>query len=140
LSDLASETTSRESWDLIAVGDAQTALKTSVGGQFTKDILPPSEQHLFGGTRFGRGFFAGQIAGDRALGATVELQLNVGFDDLMPLNPDGRRNVQFYSFSTTAGLTTSSQEVSTEPLIPLASARAAISPHGCLSSSGACTG
>jgi hemolysin activation/secretion protein len=84
--------------NLIAIGDAQTALKTSIGGQYTGDILPPSEQYLLGGTRFGRGFFAGEVAGDRALGATIELQLNKGFDGLAPLNPDGRLNVQFYSF------------------------------------------
>lgn len=84
--------------NLIAIGEAQTALKTSVGGQFTDDILPPSEQYLLGGTRFGRGFFAGEVAGDRALGATVELQLNTGFDGWAPFNPDGRLNVQFYQF------------------------------------------
>jgi hemolysin activation/secretion protein len=83
---------------LIAIGDAQTAIKASVGGQFTDDILPPSEQYLLGGTRFGRGFFAGEVAGDRALGATVELQLNTGFDNLSPLSPDHRLNVQFYNF------------------------------------------
>jgi len=84
--------------NLIAIGDAQTAIKASVGGQFTDDILPPSEQYLLGGTRFGRGFFAGEVAGDRALGATVELQLNTGFDNLSPLSPDHRLNVQFYNF------------------------------------------
>ncbi len=84
--------------NLFAIDDALFALKTSVGGQFTNDILPPSEQFLLGGTRFGRGFFAGEVAGDRALGATAELQLNTGFDNVGPLNPNGRLNVQFYSF------------------------------------------
>ncbi len=84
--------------NLFALGDAQTALKTSVGGQYTGDILPPSEQYLLGGTRYGRGFFAGQVAGDRAIGATVELQLNTGFDGFGWLNPEGRLNVQFYNF------------------------------------------
>ena len=84
--------------NLIAIGDAQTALKASVGGQFTDDILPPSEQYLLGGTRFGRGFFAGEVSGDRALGASVELELNTGFDNLSPLSPDHRLNVQFYNF------------------------------------------
>ena len=84
--------------NLIAIGDAQTAIKSSIGGQFTNDILPPSEQYLLGGTRFGRGFFAGEAAGDRALGASVELQLNTNFDGLGPFNPDNRLDVQFYSF------------------------------------------
>jgi len=83
---------------LLPLGEVQTALKTSVGGQFTNDILPPSEQYLLGGVRFGRGFFAGEAAGDRAIGASAELQLNTGFDNLAPLNPDGRLNVQFYGF------------------------------------------
>ncbi len=84
--------------NLFAFGQSQTAIKASVGGQFSNDILPPSEQYLLGGTRYGRGFFAGEVAGDRALGATVELQLNTGFDNIDPLNPDDRLNVQFYNF------------------------------------------
>jgi hemolysin activation/secretion protein len=84
--------------NLIAFGESQTAIKTSLGGQFTNDILPPSEQYLLGGTRYGRGFFAGEVAGDRAVGASVELQLNTGFDKIGLLNPDNRLNVQFYNF------------------------------------------
>jgi len=84
--------------NLFAIGDAQTAIKTSLGGQYTGDILPPSEEYLLGGTRFGRGFFAGEVAGDRALGASVELQLTTSFADLDPLGPDNRLNVQFYNF------------------------------------------
>lgn len=84
--------------NLFAFGDVQTALKASVGGQFTNDVLPPSEEYLLGGTRFGRGFFAGQASGDRALGATLELQLNTGWPDLSPLAPDHRLDVQFYGF------------------------------------------
>lgn len=83
---------------LIPIGDVQTALKTSLTGQFTNGILPPSEQYLLGGVRFGRGFFAGEASGDRALGISGELQLNAGFDNLGPLNPDGRLDVQFYGF------------------------------------------
>lgn len=83
---------------LIPIGDATTALKMSFDGQFTNDILPPSEEFLLGGTRFGRGFYAGQVAGDRGIGATLELQLNTGWADASLLSPDRRLDVQFYSF------------------------------------------
>jgi hemolysin activation/secretion protein len=52
------------------------ALKLSVGGQYTGDVLPPNEKYFLGGTKYGRGFFSGEITGDRALGTTAELQLN----------------------------------------------------------------
>lgn len=84
--------------NLKPIGDVQPALKVSIGGQFSNDILPPSEEYQLGGTRFGRGFFAGQVVGDRALGATVELQLNTGWADASPLTPDHRLDVQFYGF------------------------------------------
>jgi len=84
--------------NLPPIGDVQPALKLSLGGQYTNDILPPSEEYLLGGTRFGRGFFAGQVSGDRAIGATVELQLNTGWAGASPLGPDRRLDVQFYGF------------------------------------------
>jgi hemolysin activation/secretion protein len=83
---------------LVPVGDIQPALKLSFGGQFSNDILPPSEEYLLGGTRFGRGFFAGQVSGDRAIGTSVELQLNTGWAGASPLSPDRRLDVQFYGF------------------------------------------
>ncbi|HEV7267664.1 MAG TPA: ShlB/FhaC/HecB family hemolysin secretion/activation protein [Falsiroseomonas sp.] len=48
-----------------------------VAGQVSDDILPLSEKFLFGGNRLGRGFYAGQVTGDNALGLTIELQLDV---------------------------------------------------------------
>lgn len=62
------------------------ALKLSAAGQYTNDILPPNEEFFLGGTRYGRGYFSGEVTGDQALGTTVELQastvtegtLNVG--------------------------------------------------------------
>ncbi len=83
---------------LVPIGDVRPALKISLGGQYSNDILPPSEEYLLGGTRFGRGFFAGQVAGDRAIGATVELQLNTGWPGASLLSPDRRLDVQFYGF------------------------------------------
>jgi hemolysin activation/secretion protein len=49
-------------------------------GQWSPNILPPAEQFYLGGSRFTRGYYAGQVPGDKALAATVELQLNDGFE------------------------------------------------------------
>lgn len=84
--------------NLFTVGSVVTALKTSVGGQYTSDILPPSEKFFLGGVRFGRGFFYGQVTGDRAIGSTVELQVNTGFTELPFLPADYRLETQFYGF------------------------------------------
>src|SRR5205823_13919126 len=83
---------------LLSVGDAAVGLKISLGGQFTNDILPPSEEYLLGGTRFGRGFFAGQVAGDRAVGSTIELQLNTQWAVASPFTGDHHIDLQWYGF------------------------------------------
>jgi hemolysin activation/secretion protein len=59
---------------------ASVALMELLTGQYTADVLPPSEQFYLGGTRFTRGFYIGQEPGDKALAATVELQLNTTID------------------------------------------------------------
>jgi hemolysin activation/secretion protein len=56
------------------------ALMGLVTGQWTDVILPPAEQFYLGGSQFTRGYYAGQVPGDKALAATVELQLNDGFE------------------------------------------------------------
>ena len=43
-------------------------------GQWTDDVLPPAEKFFLGGNRLGRGFYAGEVTGDRALAGSVELQ------------------------------------------------------------------
>ncbi|MGK7868746.1 ShlB/FhaC/HecB family hemolysin secretion/activation protein [Falsiroseomonas sp. E2-1-a20] len=52
-------------------------LSANVAGavQWSDDVLPPAEKFYLGGNRLGRGFHAGQVAGDRALAGTLELQL-----------------------------------------------------------------
>jgi hemolysin activation/secretion protein len=57
---------------------ASVALMGLLVGQWSSDILPPAEQFYLGGSRFTRGYYVGQIAGDKALAATAELQLNTG--------------------------------------------------------------
>jgi hemolysin activation/secretion protein len=59
---------------------ASVALMGLVTGQWSNDILPPAEQFYLGGARFTRGYYAGQVPGDKALATTVELQLNTSFD------------------------------------------------------------
>jgi hemolysin activation/secretion protein len=47
-----------------------------VTGQVTGNVLPSEEEFYLGGLRYTRGFYSGQFTGDKALAATVELQLN----------------------------------------------------------------
>jgi hemolysin activation/secretion protein len=79
-------------------GEVGTALKVSVGGQYTGDILPPSEKFFFGGVRWARGYYYGQVTGDRALGVTAELQINTGFTGVPILAEERRLEVQFFGF------------------------------------------
>lgn len=70
-----------------------------VGGQYSQDILPTSEKFYLGGSRLLRGFYNGQISGDRAWGGAVELQLDTAFE--LPTEPvvgNGRYTAQFYAF------------------------------------------
>jgi hemolysin activation/secretion protein len=54
---------------------ASVALQGTLAGQWSDDILPLAEKFYLGGARLGRGFYAGQVTGDKALGASAELQL-----------------------------------------------------------------
>ncbi len=62
--------------DLFSLDDYQFALKLAVAGQWTRSILPSSEEFFLGGNQYGRGFFNGEVTGDRALAETAELQVN----------------------------------------------------------------
>jgi hemolysin activation/secretion protein len=84
--------------NLVTFGEVSTALKLSLGGQYTGDILPPSEKFFCCGLRWSRGYFYGQVTGDRGVGTTAELQLNTGFTDVPILAADHRLDVQFYGF------------------------------------------
>ncbi|HEY8290500.1 MAG TPA: ShlB/FhaC/HecB family hemolysin secretion/activation protein [Acetobacteraceae bacterium] len=76
---------------------ASVALMGLLTGQWSGDILPPAEQFYLGGARFTRGYYAGQVPGDKALAATAELQLNTGFD-LSAFGYDSDVSTQFYLF------------------------------------------
>ncbi|MDX3907731.1 MAG: ShlB/FhaC/HecB family hemolysin secretion/activation protein [Pigmentiphaga sp.] len=47
-------------------------------GQYSSDSLPTSEQITFGGQRFGRGYPAGELGGDKGYGASIELNRRFG--------------------------------------------------------------
>ncbi len=51
------------------------SLQGSAAGQWSDDILPAAEKFALGGNRLGRGFYAGQATGDRAIALSAEAQL-----------------------------------------------------------------
>jgi hemolysin activation/secretion protein len=59
---------------------ATLALQGTLAGQWSNDVLPLSEKFFLGGGRLGRGFYAGEISGDRAIAASLELQLGTTFE------------------------------------------------------------
>lgn len=56
---------------------AQVSLQATLAGQWSNDILPQAEKFYLGGARLGRGFYAGEVTGDSALAASVEMQLSM---------------------------------------------------------------
>lgn len=54
---------------------ALISLQATLAGQWTHDVLPISEKYYLGGARLGRGFYAGEVTGDRAVAGSLELQL-----------------------------------------------------------------
>ncbi|MCO6418711.1 BamA/TamA family outer membrane protein [Siccirubricoccus sp. KC 17139] len=68
-------------------------------GQYSDDVLPQAEKYYVGGNRLGRGYYAGQITGDKAWGLALELQFDLGFE--LPITPalgNNRFAPQFYIF------------------------------------------
>lgn len=73
------------------------ALMGLVTGQWTGDILPPAEQFYLGGLQYTRGYYAGQVPGDKGLAATAELQFNTG-TNLSRFGMSADIATQFYVF------------------------------------------
>jgi hemolysin activation/secretion protein len=55
------------------------ALQGTLAGQWSPDVLPAAEKFYLGGARWNRGYYSGQVTGDTALSAALELQYNTGF-------------------------------------------------------------
>jgi hemolysin activation/secretion protein len=66
-------------WDGVMV-----AIQGTLAGQYSGNILPPSEKFYLGGARIGRGFYAGQVSGDSGYGYSIEVQLNTGVEVPLP--------------------------------------------------------
>jgi len=67
-----------------------------VAGQYSNDLLPQQEKFFLGGDRLGRGFFAGEVTGDRAVIGSVELRATSTLR-LTEADADGLP-AQFYGF------------------------------------------
>ena len=77
--------------------DASVALYGLVAGQVSASVLPPAEKFFLGGIRYNRGFYSGEVTGDNAVTASVELQ----FNSLIPVTGGGTSIMvgsQFYGF------------------------------------------
>lgn len=68
-------------------------------GQWSRDVLPQSEKFFLGGSRLNRGFYSGQVTGDKAVSFAVELQYDIQFDNALGLPfGSGTPATQFYLF------------------------------------------
>ncbi|WP_052388689.1 ShlB/FhaC/HecB family hemolysin secretion/activation protein [Belnapia moabensis] len=67
-------------------------------GQWSGDILPQAEKFYLGGNRLGRGYYSGQVTGDRAWGLALEAQYDLAFDLPNSEFGPGRVAAQFYAF------------------------------------------
>ncbi|MBL6456901.1 ShlB/FhaC/HecB family hemolysin secretion/activation protein [Belnapia sp. T6] len=85
---------------LFSPGEGQMiSVQGLFAGQWTDDILPQAEKFYLGGNRLGRGYYAGQVTGDKAWGLAIELQYDLAFD--LPTTQEfgaGRVAAQFYAF------------------------------------------
>jgi hemolysin activation/secretion protein len=73
------------------------SVQGTVAGQWSEAILPPAEKFYLGGNRLGRGFYAGQVAGDRALAGSAELQAGRVFE-IPRTGGELRLGLQLYVF------------------------------------------
>lgn len=78
---------------------AMFSLQGLFAGQWSDNVLPQAEKYYLGGNRLARGFYAGQVTGDRAWGLALELQFDTSFE--IPVSAEfgsGRLATQFYAF------------------------------------------
>lgn len=72
-------------------------LKLAITGQWTPAILPPTEKFQLGGEQYGRGFYSGEVNGDKAAAGTIEPQLNQTLDGEI-FGHAYHVNTQYYAF------------------------------------------
>ncbi len=74
-------------------------LQATIGGQYSRDVLPTAEKYYLGGNRLLRGFYNGQVSGDSAWAFALELQLDTAFEVPSQTIPgNGRYTAQWYVF------------------------------------------
>ena len=78
--------------------DASVALQGLLSGQYSPDVLPPAEKFYLGGSRYNRGFYAGEVTGDNAAVASIELQLNTALTIGWLTPAPFQVGAQFYAF------------------------------------------
>lgn len=76
--------------------DATVAFYAAVGGQYSEVLLPPAEKYYLGGPSFNRGYYYGQVSGDKAVTVSAELRLNTPIPLPKPISFELRS--QFYVF------------------------------------------
>jgi len=76
---------------------SSVALMELLAGQWSGYILPPAEQFYLGGAQYTRGYYSGQIPGDKGLAWTTELQFNTG-TNLSMFHLSANVSTQFYLF------------------------------------------
>ena len=64
-------------------------LVLSAVGQYSRNVLPSSEQVSFGGRRYGLGYPPGELAGDKGYGVSLEVNRNIstGWNRLKTVQP-----------------------------------------------------
>jgi hemolysin activation/secretion protein len=76
--------------------DATVAFYGVAAGQYSTELLPPAEQFYLGGPSFNRGYYYGQVSGDKGLTMTAELRLNTPIP--LPRAIPFELRSQFYTF------------------------------------------
>jgi hemolysin activation/secretion protein len=75
---------------------ATVNILAGAAGQFTDNVLPPEEKFYLGGPSFNRGFYYGEVTGDRALQAKIEPQFDMPLPSLHVIPAD--LHAEFYVF------------------------------------------
>ncbi len=89
---------------LLALSEnALFSLQATLAGQWSDAVLPAAEKYFLGGNRIGRGFYTGQVSGDRAVAIALEAQLDLRLPnftlEFTPGQPtEIRHSAQLYMF------------------------------------------